>query len=177
MECERSVECFDFAWIVADSFASLCDGNYLGTIHSLTTKKWSWTMESHTRHYPYSHVDTSVDLFSRYVNLFALFFDWLLFTLFWLPQFFGHFWFDVGCGTENKLQPIYNIIRQKLTITLQAWHPSDESAYLMIRPWKDVWDQQSLDQFMIKFVVSLASSSSLSLKRTLFLHLSSFHYI
>jgi tuftelin-interacting protein 11 len=52
-----------------------------------------------------------------------------------------------------KLQPLYSSIRQKLGVTLQAWHPSDESAYLILRPWKDVWDQQSMDQLLIRCVL------------------------
>ncbi|XP_058804469.1 tuftelin-interacting protein 11 [Phymastichus coffea] len=48
---------------------------------------------------------------------------------------------------------IYPIIRRKLSFALQAWHPSDQSARLMLQPWQQVFKKGDMDAFLIKNIL------------------------
>ncbi|OZJ02747.1 hypothetical protein BZG36_04669 [Bifiguratus adelaidae] len=52
-----------------------------------------------------------------------------------------------------KLQELYTSVRQKFSITLRQWHPSDTSAFEVIYPWKDVWEPAEMETFLIKSVL------------------------
>jgi tuftelin-interacting protein 11 len=45
----------------------------------------------------------------------------------------------------SKLDPLYEPIRHKLTLVLSGWKPEDPSAFYIIAPWKNVFDQTSLE--------------------------------
>lgn len=48
---------------------------------------------------------------------------------------------------------VYPTLRQKLSVALNAWHPSDNSAKLMLQPWINVFQQGYMEAFLIKNIV------------------------
>lgn len=48
---------------------------------------------------------------------------------------------------------IYPIIRRKLSFALTAWHPSDQSARLMLQPWQQVFKRGDMDAFLVKNIL------------------------
>ncbi|KAJ2962314.1 hypothetical protein NQZ79_g2566 [Umbelopsis isabellina] len=52
-----------------------------------------------------------------------------------------------------RLAPIFTSIRQKLSVVLRQWHPSDESALHILQPWKDVWDANPMEKLIIKSIL------------------------
>lgn len=48
---------------------------------------------------------------------------------------------------------VYPTVRQKLSVALNAWHPSDNSAKLMLQPWVNVFQQGYMAAFLIKNIV------------------------
>lgn len=50
----------------------------------------------------------------------------------------------------QALDELYPHIRHKLDVALQAWHPSDGSALVLLSPWQRVWGQAEWDAFMAK---------------------------
>ncbi|XP_050443054.1 tuftelin-interacting protein 11 [Adelges cooleyi] len=60
----------------------------------------------------------------------------------WLPYLSKHF--------ETV---VYPTLRQKLSVALNAWHPSDNSAKLMLQPWVNVFQQGHMEAFLINNIV------------------------
>ncbi|KAI9246197.1 GC-rich sequence DNA-binding factor-like protein-domain-containing protein [Sporodiniella umbellata] len=52
-----------------------------------------------------------------------------------------------------RLSELSTLIRQKLSVVLRQWHPSDESALHIILPWKAVWTSPQTEQFVIKSIL------------------------
>ncbi|KAG0173477.1 Tuftelin-interacting protein 11 [Apophysomyces sp. BC1034] len=52
-----------------------------------------------------------------------------------------------------RLADIFTNVRHKLAVVLRQWHPSDESAYHIITPWRDVWTPSQLESFLIKTIL------------------------
>lgn len=51
-----------------------------------------------------------------------------------------------------KMDPLYLPIRFKLGNALQAWHPSDTSAFALLHPWQTVFDPASWEQLLIRSI-------------------------
>lgn len=49
----------------------------------------------------------------------------------------------------SRLEPLYPPIRLKLANALNAWHPSDSSAKLILEPWRGVFSQGTLEAFVV----------------------------
>ena len=49
---------------------------------------------------------------------------------------------------HHSLESLYPDIRQKLSAALQHWHPSDPSAYHVIKPWNGVFSQGEFAAFI-----------------------------
>eukprot|EP00658_Telonema_sp_P-2_P041652 TRINITY_DN29819_c0_g1_i1.p1 TRINITY_DN29819_c0_g1~~TRINITY_DN29819_c0_g1_i1.p1 ORF type:complete len:484 (-),score=97.64 TRINITY_DN29819_c0_g1_i1:242-1693(-) len=53
---------------------------------------------------------------------------------------------------EDRMQVLYPTIRQKLSVALELWHPSDPSALVLIRPWKNMFDAASLKSLLSRSI-------------------------
>ncbi|XP_027196916.2 septin interacting protein 1 [Dermatophagoides pteronyssinus] len=60
-------------------------------------------------------------------------------------------------NSEDELnflfEPIYEIIRSKLSNALKNWHPNDCSARLILEPWKNVFKESSMQSFLEQNIV------------------------
>ncbi|XP_030274210.1 tuftelin-interacting protein 11 [Sparus aurata] len=54
---------------------------------------------------------------------------------------------------QSRLEPLYPPIRSKLSNALQRWHPSDNSARLILQPWKAVFTPGAWEAFMVKNII------------------------
>ncbi|KAI8576857.1 hypothetical protein K450DRAFT_178668 [Umbelopsis ramanniana AG] len=52
-----------------------------------------------------------------------------------------------------RLSAIFTSIRQKLSVILRQWHPSDESALHILEPWKEVWDANPMEKLIVKSIL------------------------
>jgi len=50
---------------------------------------------------------------------------------------------------DRLITMVYPTIRRKLSAALTAWHPSDKSALLMLKPWKQAFPQGDMDAFLM----------------------------
>lgn len=50
---------------------------------------------------------------------------------------------------DRLISSVYPVIRRKLSAALRAWHPSDKSALLMLKPWKQAFPQGDMDAFLM----------------------------
>ncbi|XP_071447563.1 tuftelin-interacting protein 11 [Hetaerina americana] len=53
----------------------------------------------------------------------------------------------------SRLEIVYPTIRQKLSVALVSWHPSDRSARLMLTPWAKVFPKGDMDAFLTKNIL------------------------
>eukprot|EP00200_Dunaliella_tertiolecta_P006438 CAMPEP_0202339820 /NCGR_PEP_ID=MMETSP1126-20121109/1516_1 /ASSEMBLY_ACC=CAM_ASM_000457 /TAXON_ID=3047 /ORGANISM="Dunaliella tertiolecta, Strain CCMP1320" /LENGTH=867 /DNA_ID=CAMNT_0048930421 /DNA_START=98 /DNA_END=2701 /DNA_ORIENTATION=- len=53
----------------------------------------------------------------------------------------------------SALEELYPVIRHKLGVALQAWHPSDSSALVLLRPWHRVFDASEWDALLLRCIV------------------------
>ncbi|CAG8474767.1 11481_t:CDS:2 [Ambispora gerdemannii] len=54
---------------------------------------------------------------------------------------------------QERLEPLYVLIRQKFVVALQAWHPSDSSAFEILYPWKTVFKKKEMQSLLLKSVL------------------------
>ena len=54
---------------------------------------------------------------------------------------------------RSKLAPYYPEIRRKLAQALSSWQPEDHSALSVIKPWRDVFDRDSMDKFLSRVII------------------------
>lgn len=54
---------------------------------------------------------------------------------------------------RSKLAPYYPEIRRKLAQALSSWQPEDLSALSVIRPWREIFDRDSMDKFLTRVIV------------------------
>ena len=60
-----------------------------------------------------------------------------------------HYWIHPWLPfMQRSLDLIFPVIRQKLSAALQHWHPSDPSAYHVIKPWNGVFSQGEFSAFI-----------------------------
>ncbi|KAI0983954.1 hypothetical protein GJ496_003355 [Pomphorhynchus laevis] len=60
---------------------------------------------------------------------------------------------------SDVFETLLIIIRQKLAVALQKWHPSDTSAMLILRPWQDVFSSGVWHAFMCESIVPKLESA------------------
>ncbi|KAJ6790749.1 septin and tuftelin-interacting protein 1-like protein 1 [Iris pallida] len=53
----------------------------------------------------------------------------------------------------QRLESLYHTIREKLGRVLGHWHAGDSSAYVLLSPWKDVFDAASWERLIVTHIV------------------------
>nr|GEZ14494.1 septin and tuftelin-interacting protein 1 homolog 1-like [Tanacetum cinerariifolium] len=53
---------------------------------------------------------------------------------------------------DQKHTTLYHTVQTKLESVLNEWHPSDESAYDVLSPWKPIFDLESWEQIMVRCI-------------------------
>jgi tuftelin-interacting protein 11 len=64
---------------------------------------------------------------------------------------------------ESLSVSIYPVIRRKLSAALNAWHPSDRSAHLMLKPWQNAFSRGELDAFLLTNILPKLQTTMLEL--------------
>ncbi|KAL1923074.1 uncharacterized protein VTP21DRAFT_9450 [Calcarisporiella thermophila] len=59
---------------------------------------------------------------------------------------------------EDRMEPLYAIIRHKLSVYLQNWHPSDTKALSILRPWHTVFQPADFELLLIKAIMPRLAS-------------------
>ncbi|KAI1296807.1 Tuftelin-interacting protein 11 [Halotydeus destructor] len=79
-----------------------------------------------------------------------------------------HTWIHPWLPVTGKeaLDTVHLIIRQKLSVALANWHPSDSSAKVILSPWRNVFSQAVWDSFLGVNIVPKLESALSSLKVT-----------
>ncbi|CAG8601989.1 7275_t:CDS:2 [Ambispora leptoticha] len=54
---------------------------------------------------------------------------------------------------QERMEPLYLLVRQKFVVALQAWHPSDSSAFNILYPWKTVFKKKEMQSLLLKSVL------------------------
>lgn len=54
---------------------------------------------------------------------------------------------------KDRIASLYPTIRLKLGNALSQWHPSDPSAKLILEPWVNVFEDNHLDIFLVRFIL------------------------
>ena len=53
----------------------------------------------------------------------------------------------------SKLSILYPEIRRKISKRLGEWHPSDNTAQILLEPWTSIFDKNSLDNLVIRSII------------------------
>lgn len=54
----------------------------------------------------------------------------------------------------QRLEALYDTIREKFEFALRGWHPSDSSAYTILFPWKDVFGASRWERLIVRCIVT-----------------------
>jgi len=71
------------------------------------------------------------------------------------PHSWIHPWLDI---LGRRLEVLWAPIRFKLSTSLDRWHPSDPSAFSLLRPWQQVFDMANWEPLMEKVLSRLDRS-------------------
>jgi len=60
----------------------------------------------------------------------------------WLPLF-----------GDKRMQPLLDTVRQKMSVVLQDWNPSEDTAIKMLEPWKEVFSAADMEQLVTRIIL------------------------